>query len=197
MPYIPTGWALGRLRWNAPSIPEEIMTTYGLKLIGSPDPDAVAQELVDVWDAAWDTANLDNSWVFVGATVQIGAGVDPGPVGEAVGNISGGTNLSCPPPNCCILIKKTTAVGGRQNRGRNYIPAGYMAESDVDESGTLASGSVSTWQANATAFRVGVEAGTFFNFLGILHEQVPSAPTTVTGEIVQNKIATQRRRLHR
>lgn len=173
------------------------MTTYGVKLIGTPDPQDVADEIEAAWSTAWPTADLDNSWVWVGVTVSIGAGVDPGPTASSEVNDSGGTNLNCPPPNCCILIRKTSALGGRSNRGRNYIPAGYMAESDVDESGALASGSMATWLAKAQGFRNAIQGGTFVNFLGILHEAVPSAPTTQTGESVAPKIATQRLRLHR
>lgn len=173
------------------------MVVLGLKVIGAPDPLDVAEELYSAWNTGWATADMDNSWTILGTQVTLGAGVDPGLSAEFPVNAAGGTNLSCPPPNCCILVKKTSAVGGRANQGRMYVPAGYMAEGDVDEGGNISGAAFSGWTGNNTAFLSAVQGGTFMNELGILHELVPSAPTTVTSLVVQSKIATQRRRLHR
>ncbi len=95
-------------------------------------------------------------------------------------------------PQVAYLIKKLTALGGRRNRGRMYLPGAN--ESKVDGQGNVSSSFVTSLQTAADWFFT--DLGTADIGLVILHAD-SSTPTDVTGLTAQAKVATQRRRLKR
>jgi hypothetical protein len=195
---IPDGYAAAALRWLAPGIPEEQLITFGLRLTGAvTNPSDIAAELVIDWLANVPLSELDAQWVFVGASVTMGAEPPPGPTGESLDGSNGtwvSTNL---PPNVAYLVKKSTALGGRRNRGRFYLPAGFTAESQVDESGGIATTTVQAWDIRMADFLVALGAGGGYDGMVILHSELPALPTLVTSLTTDARVATQRRRLHR
>jgi hypothetical protein len=104
------------------------------------------------------------------------------------------------PQNTAGLIKKLSAIAGRRNRGRFYLPG--MNESDIDTIGGISSAlqgaintKLGTWLTNIETVTLGAFDGMF-----ILHSTGISGappPTKVTQLVVDPKVATQRTRLRR
>ena len=102
------------------------------------------------------------------------------------------------PNNCSVLVRKSTALGGRRNRGRMYIPC--PIETTIDAAGVFTVGEVNSWNTVLGLLMPGGTVHTAFGFLGdpvVLHETGSQTPAVVTGLTCQNKIGTQRRRMRR
>lgn len=114
--------------------------------------------------------------------------------------IPGGTAYSAPPANVAVLVTKNTATLGRRGRGRMFLPF-YVAESAVDESGTIDSNVMDDFQGNFDAWLALLQAAdptlnpvlNSTNGPGTLQR----VARQITGFRVENKVATQRRRLRR
>ncbi len=104
------------------------------------------------------------------------------------------------PQNTAALVKKLSALAGRRNRGRFYMPG--ISEADIDSVGTITpslvagiNGLLATWLANIET----VAAGAFFGMF-ILHSSGLTAtgpPTKVNQLLLDPRVATQRTRLRR
>jgi hypothetical protein len=97
------------------------------------------------------------------------------------------------PINNAFLVKKTTAQGGRRQRGRNYLPG--VAESITDDDGTIHTDVVNGINTNIQDMRTaftgeGIE-------MALLHQSAPWNPTIVVNALCEAKIANQRTRLSR
>jgi hypothetical protein len=104
----------------------------------------------------------------------------------------GGQSDPMSPPNVAYLVKKTTNLGGRKNRGRLYLPG--VDELHVDAVGTIDAtrrtaiqNAINTWVADCIASDMQPT---------ILHHSI-TAPTDVATFVVQPVVATQRRRLRK
>jgi hypothetical protein len=120
------------------------------------------------------------------------------------GGMSGGAAIV--PVNCAWLYRKRTGLAGRRNRGRMYKPS--LLETDVDPTGLITPAVVATEQGAANAFFTAIsgfspelihscvcdvgEAGHSGP-----HSCVPRPPTPVTALEVDDRLATQRRRMNR
>ena len=151
---------------------------------------------------------LSDEWFAVIAS-SLAETVTSGPYSLAVGQDGGdpitydypatnaGDETSFPMwPNTAVLIKKTTASGGRRNRGRMYVP-GFGLRSLVTPAGIIDPAYLADLQTNLDDFLALINAGTGFNAtnLGVLHSEPPSAPAVITSLTAEAKVATQRRRL--
>ena len=54
----------------------------------------------------------------------------------SIGSYNGTNTITEPSPQVTALFKKTTALAGKQNRGRTYFPF-LLAESQIDEAGRI------------------------------------------------------------
>jgi len=124
----------------------------------------------------------------VEATINAGTGPEPGQAGTF---LTGGSAISTIPINGALLVRKSTALGGRSNRGRYYIPWS-LQESDVSDVGTIAGGTQSDWQDLQDDFLASLVAADVP--MQLLHSGAGD-PATVVSLSVQGVIATQRRRL--
>ena len=94
------------------------------------------------------------------------------------------------PPNTALLIKLTTDLIGRKNRGRMYLP-GLIRDTDCNNSGIISVGAMNDLASVTTSLFTALaitEAEPV-----ILHSD-ESEPTPVTGGSGSNVLATQRRR---
>jgi len=105
-----------------------------------------------------------------------------------VGTVSGDGTA----PQVAYLVKKLTALGGRKNRGRMYLPG--PNESKVDADGSVISAFISSSQSSLDNFMT--DTGAADIGIVILHTDL-STPTDVTSLVMEPKVATQRRRLKR
>lgn len=113
--------------------------------------------------------------------------------------VSGPNTNSLTPQNTALLIRKRTDLAGRRGRGRMYFPE--VAESIVDNVGTVDASSVAAWQARADdwyEYLTALVGGRLYPPV-VLHRSEgigeEPLPTPVTMFTVDGRVATQRRRL--
>lgn len=170
---------------------------------------AEAQNVADAVFARWKTAydpGAATEAVSQPCFVRLGDGSTQ-PY-EAIASTAAGVGAktdAMPPPQIAVLIKKSTGVGGRQNRGRMYLPYS-LQEDGVNETGTILGSLLTTLQTAWTAFLAGLQSDGYGMVLANRHFNTPLPPhyvTSVTGSgdvtslTVEQLCATQRRRLGR
>lgn len=126
------------------------------------------------------------TWGSDGGDIRIDGSVAP---------VAGGRAPGAAPPNVATLVQKLTALGGRRNRGRMYLPG--AVETDIDNEGLYGTTPLGVLQTAATAFRTQTLALAQVDQLVLLHEQAPFTPTEITSLVVSRTVATQRRRQRR
>ena len=195
---IPPGFAQVFFRFRCTGDNEEMLTSIGVRTTGSPpDPSALAVDMADAWLDAWPASDLSNTFTFWGTRVFIGNDGDP-IIGETTGTTAGTGSNAALPNNCAILMQKRTALGGRRNRGRCFIPSGYLPEIGVDQAGVIAGGTLTSLSGNASdLFTRLTSGGVESDQVVVLHSSSPSTPTPVTALTIAGKIATQRTRMRR
>lgn len=197
---VPVGEAQASFLFACAGVSKDITWTIGVK---SDTPGATASEIAaDVYESItvttdprgpfYDSSSILTGWTFLGVSVSLMTATGP-LVGEFRDSITHvGTAVQPIPANCCFLATKTTALGGRTNKGRAYLPPTHIPESDVDAAG------------NAPSIAVGVMSdslGAFLSELGahdlvpLIHHSDGSPGTPITAITVGSLIATQRRRL--
>jgi len=184
------------MRWSVAGDAEFMVCTLGIiEVTGGRTPSVLAADIFAAWDASTMTtaANISTGW-SVGTcflTYQTGSGPVTFEGGGVLSGSNAGTTL---PNNCAVLLKKQTNFGGRSNRGRMYLPSGYLPESVVNQVGTI---------DPATVTSLTTMWGTFVDNLtgdsiqpALLHSD-GSGATPITSFVVAPKIATQRTRMRR
>lgn len=195
---VPIGECTATMIFGCAGIPKEITYGFGVR-------DLVAQteaEMAEnIWHAAVDTVGvtpgphdssfIGSGWAFSG--VQVARASADGPViGQYLDTVSSGTSAAAMPVNCAVLLNKNTALGGRRNRGRAYIPPTYPAESEVSVAGLIGTITLGIWQAS---FDLMFTALADSGLQPVLHHSDGSLGTPITGWTLGSTIATQRRRL--
>lgn len=163
------------------------------------DPAAVATALLNAWQAAGSLNTIMDSQVTM-TQVRVSMGTDAGG-GDLVyvlpTSVVGGKTGSSLPPNCALLLKKTTARGGRRGRGRMYLPWA-VDESLVDETGAIPAPTVSAASVAAGVWRIALNSnGCPLVILHASGKTATGAPDPVISMSADRLIATQRRRLGR
>jgi hypothetical protein len=185
----------GEVQWIA-QLPGDTHTTevtVGVALDGSPTASDVFDLYTDGgWQDLWHAIAVEQ-WTMVRGRCVIGDGTGSPPVVETIFADDGATGSDGITPNTAVLIKKSTGLGGRANRGRMYWPG--VDEDSVAPTGALDSGFVSGVQVLADALIPALNVGPFIGYV-ILHTD-NSTPTPITGFLVESTVATQRRRLPR
>jgi hypothetical protein len=113
--------------------------------------------------------------------------------GSAGPPIVGSLNESPDSPQVAVLIKKRTALGGRQGRGRMFLP--FLTEAQTDSGGRMTAGAIDGYQVAAGGFLAGLVSRDIPMVL--LHAAPEIVPTLVLALEVQSLVATQRRRLRK
>lgn len=190
---IPTGFAQVNIRFGGDAIRDRAEVTFGLDNTTSPkDPDILAA-LVDV---AWED-NISPNWCDSAtiSTVLVKLGPnDTGAFAEVPGTAEGQSSNPPLSVNTAVMVRKITTHGGRQGRGRFYVP-GYP-ESVPDGPGNLGSGPVASYTADFRGFLADLDAAG--NPMVLLHgENVEASPYEVVDLIVSPILGTQRRRMRR
>lgn len=192
---IPIGFCYVQWQLSCEGDAEEMLTGMGYEIDTPPlsqvDVDNMRTLFLDI------VTNLSTEYALEGLRVAIGQDGENQLMESARVHTPGSAGDGALPPNCCYLVSKKSAVGGRRNRGRMFIP-GILAE-DVFPNGTLNTTRETQMQtAVDVLIDTAVMAGANLLQAVILHNSEGSAvpdPTPVTSLDVQGKIATQRRRL--
>jgi hypothetical protein len=165
------------------------------------------QDAIDDFQANFNTnivSQLDSEVQALPPTGKGGAGtITPFEVVAAGSIATGGNPGTFVPPNVAVLVKKITPFGGRINRGRTYYPFA-ASTANVSENGTIAAGSVATFQTQVNLFlnQLNTDNTPMVILNKIYNTPHPpryvtnyNAGSTVTSYTVESIIATQRRRV--
>lgn len=137
---------------------------------------------------------LPNDCTMGPMTTRVGQDGDPVILLSSATSV--GTNSSdFLPQNCALLLQKRSEVGGRRNRGRMYIPG--VPETACNEVGVLTTTYTNAVKGLCDTFAAEYQDPAEFNTsaMVILHSTGDPTPTEVTLLTVDERIATQRRRL--
>lgn len=199
---IPPGYALATIILRLANDPEDMVITFGIELGGSFDAPTT---MGNIRDAFTDTGSvgpisrISNAYTF--AAVELAIGQDGGPPirTELAVNVAGTDTAPPLPQNCAVLVRKLSALPGREGKGRMYVPG--FAEGGVSPNGVIDSVNLTALQTRWDNFRAGVIVTDQVDNMVVLHSSPQAGgtplPTPVTNLIVDNVIATQRRRLRR
>jgi hypothetical protein len=192
---IPEGFGAAQLVFGVVGDSRTPEITFGITDDTSVTPDAIATLIRTEWIANFVPASLATTSSLNKVMVTVNRGGDL--LDGLDGNVSAGTaSFNAVSLAVAMLLRKTTGMGGRANRGRCYLPNGYLGELSVDQAGV-----VDPTLVGATTTRWG-------DFIGALNDDniqmvllhsaispaVPGAPTPVTGGFCETMVATQRRR---
>jgi hypothetical protein len=187
---IPTGYGQANLFFVGAGVPRTAQIAIGF------DNNAVlsAADLAAVIGALWATEVMplfSETITLEKVKVKYGPN-DTGAEGTANIGVPGTLANEPMPPNVALLAKKVTAAGGKKNAGKMFVPA--IPEADSDGGGLLIPARLAAWNDALEAFFDGMTAADVP--IVVLHSDV-TTPTTVLALDVEQKLATQKRRLRR
>jgi hypothetical protein len=194
----PPGFASVSYQLTQTGLTRNAYLTFGVDPTAT-DPAAVAVSVQAAYNDPGSLNSVMDSTVSLTATrVSLGTDGSADLVYVLSASIAGGGgSLASPPPNCAVLVKKSTDLGGRRGRGRMYIPWCLLG-TNISEAGVIAAGSITTIQNAVNAWRTALTTRAVP--LVLLHRPGKSAiqpPSPVTNLAVDNRVATQRRRVGR
>lgn len=193
MPFIyANGSAKLSYHFKLSSDPEDMIVTIGVLASGPP----ITTELTAIYDAWADNfvPNMSDEYTFRGFEI---VGKDSGGAeyaAELFSNQAGAVSSTFLPSNVALLIQKRTGIPGRANRGRMYVP-GHLTAGQVAENGTIAATPLGDFQLAATEFLGDLTNSpvTGISAAAILHPAGTNTP--ISALVVDDVVATQRRRL--
>jgi hypothetical protein len=190
---IPDGYAAVAHKMSLVGGGRTALVTDAFKLTASTFPGIVsADAITDAFINAYKPV-VTNSWRFLGAIVRFGPS-PTGPTFETGRSVVGTEPNSSVTANTAVLVQKRTALGGRSNRGRFFVPG--PPETLIGVDGVLAATVATAWQNAANNYKSAAEVAPEIDFLVILHDAtVVGVPTPVTALTSQSLVGTQRRRL--
>jgi hypothetical protein len=194
---IPVGFAECILPMRSTASAHVASVTFGVDVTAaSGNYQSVCDSIVGAWNSS--LGGMQDSSVTIGPAHLI-VGQDGGDPIAVDGNdaVPGSTVQTSLPPNCALLCKKSTSLGGRKGRGRFYVPW-LLATADVDEGGFIAPAKVLDCQTNASQFLSGLaDANCPMVLLHGALTGVAGPPSQVLSLTADRQVATQRRRLGR
>lgn len=170
-----------------------------------------AQACADHWQAAFDgafSAVLDTEATFEKATILLGDGTDTPSAAVASGPAqAGGSNIQGTSPQVSALLKKITAFAGRKNRGRMYLPF-CLDDAGVNQAGLITGDAPGLIQDGCDALLTslsGFDVPMVICNRAMAIDGATGKPyvveyqlgAPVTQLVIENYVATQRRRLVR
>jgi hypothetical protein len=196
---IPAGYAQFVLHWQSPNFDTgNAVTTFGMGAALGPDPASLEEAVTAVAAAVGEhiLPLMDNTTVLASAECY---NADDG--ATIVLNDPGGTNIVAASPNVACLVTKVCPGRGRRRQGRMFWPS-ILAQTIVAETGLINLTNLNAIQAAFDAFQANLEIALPEAGFVILQNDdgnTPpiSPPPVVTGFKVEQRVASQRRRLRR
>jgi len=188
---IPAGFGEATFVFIGPALPTGAVCSLGFADVTDNGPQQAADDIAtqftaDVLPLLGDDVTLQKVIAKLGPN-------DTGPAAEAVVNEPGSESASIATPNVCYLIRKTTALGGREQRGRMFLPG--VVEGQVGSDGAVDGLTVSAFESAFESFLTGLLGAGYPAVL--LHNDPGTGPTEITSMYCDSRAATQRRRLRR
>lgn len=187
---IPSGYGEATFEYSGAGLNYPAANTLGFQNVAVDTATDIAVSLGALW-ATNVMPELSNTITLDTVTVKLGPD-DVGPTGISTPNQAGGSSGTQAPSNVTYLIKKVTAVGGRQGRGRLYLPG--VTEASVGGDGVIDSNKVDDLQ---DAFDDVLSGMAGADLPAVLLHSDNTVPYQLTGFQVQPLAATQRRRMRR
>lgn len=194
--YWPAGFALVTHYMVQEGDSEPMLTTIGCSSTGLPGG---ASDIANTFVTSWED-NLAGLFSVDSALdhVEVAAGPSSAPIradstnGPVAGTASSGIVL----PNTSVLVRKQTGLGGRKGRGRMYWPC-FGQVQNMTGNGLLVGGFMGTIQGAFDDWAAQIVDSTGPGAVGELYlfHAEEEAPTQIEAMIVQQRLATQRRRL--
>lgn len=197
---IPTGYAHIGMQFRHNLDPEPWWVTWGVDVsdFGTTDLAEIGAGNIN---AFWPTFvdQFSTAVTLLGCQVRLGDDSASPPVHFQADGRNGSNTDAKLPQNCALLVKKQTGLGGRQHRGRMFMP-GVLSEGEVDAVGQISSASMTSLTGDVVNFLSALESGVGEGPMPmvVLHNQTGTdtpLPTPVTSLVVDPRISTQRRRL--
>lgn len=187
---IPAGFGQCTLNFTGTSLPQGAAVVFGFANAGPQDAEACRIDIATAW---YNTIReqMCDSVIQSSQLVKLGPN-DDGPTAAGVGTGAGLLTGSAAPPQVSWLVSKRTALGGRRNRGRMYIPG--IPETSVSPFGSIDPTLRQNMEDECDAFLAAIDAAGCP--MVILHNTV-GTPTLVQSLTVSASVATQRNRLRR
>lgn len=180
----------------------EMVVTFGFEDNPAVSADAVAESLQTAWFAMNTMASSSISTQYTVGPCRVVVNRSLGLFEGQASAARTGTNaaLAPVPQNCALLVRKATARGGRQGRGRIFLPPCTENESVISATGDIGAPSVANWNTELAEFLAAAETASLA--LELLHSEVEPPGTTpppdnITSLLAQRILATQRVRLRR
>lgn len=205
--YLPAGFANVRYTYDGVGLLNAMGTSCGVATLED-DPNVIAEACADLWDDGIQQsgARLANSYTYTGTQVTLGNDGGPLQLGVATRSVPGSQGSSCLPPNVSKLLRKRTEFAGRKYRGRMYLPAGFLFETEVTDAGNISAGVISGENVQLDGLVAGYalagyplhllhQHGTYVNSEGATVSVAPIAPTPLVALTADPLVSTQRRRL--
>lgn len=191
---IPNGYAQANFVYEGDAVPDGAENTLGLALAPGPaSPMALAIALVTIWESRV-IPNLTSVIGLERVDVKYGPN-STGAAASAPGSNTGTFGELALPSNTSLLLHKVTAMGGRQGRGRLYLPG--FREDHVSPAGIVTAADVDDLTDTFNGVNDDLAA---INCVPVLLRSAGapvSTPEPITSWICDGKVATQRRRLRR
>lgn len=165
------------------------IVTYAVN-VGIGGGQAVLDTCVEYWGSVAEGINSADVSVYR-STLKVG----PNATGATFENatiLAGAETGASVPPQVAGLVRKSTGLGGRANRGRFYMP--HLSQSVVDARGTIGSVALGDYNTVLATWLSGLE-GEGINVFILHSDPGASDPTEVTAVSMQPLVATQRRRV--
>jgi hypothetical protein len=199
---IPAGYVQAVYELLCAGDSETMVITCGHRFSDLSDP-VVTANFLHTQFAEDIVPTMMNSYTFTGVTIYIGDDPNPPAVEvSSLANVVGGVASDPEPPNTAAIIRKRTDLAGRRGRGRMYVP-GWVNATATTANGLTTAGELTRLQNAANAWYADLIAagsgGESSGFPYVLHrsegEGPEPAPTPITSFQVDQRQATQRRRL--
>jgi hypothetical protein len=184
---IPAGYAAVSMRFLLENDAEPMFMTFGVD-IETASLDDVAEGVFQAWV---DQLSQEFASVYTLTGVECYT-ADQGGNSTSVNAVGTGT-FNSTPQNVAILIRKTNPLRGRAHQGRMFQPSADRLA--ITDTGALTFSYHGQLQTAYNLFYVDIRAITGVAEIVILHSAGAIAPTPVSAFSVDQRVATQRRRL--
>lgn len=197
MALIPAGFGEITMILRTDGITRDLTWSVG---IDPNDPDASPEDwsenaytyLTNVTNGLYAAAGMSSKYRLLGVSGV--KQMEEGPIiGQYLSTLVGTATALPVPVNTALLVNKNTALGGRRNRGRNYLPPTFPGEDQIDGAGVVANTYVNLTDTKLEYFYDQLVLGVGQPVL--FHQSAPFTPTPITGWSTQNQCGTQRRRM--
>lgn len=191
---IPEGYFNTRYIWQCSGVLDDMSFAIGGQTGVGMDASDIAEacHLAFFNGVVVSDEQVNAAYTYVGTQTTRTIGGEP-QIGEFNNGLTGVKVGDGVIVNSALLIRKSTALGGRKNRGRCFVPCFAEDNSEITAAGLVTPSHVAAIQDRWDSFYSLLGEGFVEPYL--LHTDPLDEPTPITRFAVQGLLATQRRRM--